>query len=218
MHDSIGSLYEVFPDSQKPDDFPICECCWSDQQKRLLLKRDRRGLTADELSEYAASVFLTVGSPGDFKYFLPRILELSLNDEFVWPDLEVALGKLRLADWYEWPESERAAVLYVLEEKFASLLQEEESYGPTIDEWICALGGCVSDITPYLDQLLKSEAKSHFLSFVEWNYEDWREGRLTNPFWSDAPDNQQRVLEWLNKAEVKRLLSEEYGMVFRDIS
>jgi hypothetical protein len=208
VYDSIQSLYEMFAVFRKPADFPACECCWSNAEKEDLLKRDLAELSEEELSMYAADVFFTVGSVADFKYFLPRILELSVNDQFIWPDPEVVLAKLRLADWNDWPEHERAAVLRVLEEKFVSLLHDEGSDGQAIDSWICALGRSVSDITPYLDQLLEKGAKVHLMNFIEWNYSYLLKGELANPFWADASDNRRRVLAWLNRAEVKRLLND----------
>lgn len=214
MNESIRALYEVFAVYRKPKDILACECCWSDHEMRVVLKIRLSELSEEQLSGYAGSVFLTVGSEADFKYFLPRIFELSVNDEFVWPDPEVVLGKLRLAEWDAWPEHERAAVLRVVEEKFASVLGDEDSDSHTVDSWICALGRCVSDITPYLDQLL--ESRRHMLNFFNWNYEDLQKGKLSNGFWDDAPENRARVLAWLKSAEVKRLLGEEYGMMFHD--
>ena len=216
VNDSIQLLYEVFAGYPKPKDFPTCECCVSDQQMRALLKRKLHELTIEELSGYVMGVFLTVGSVADFKYFLPRIIELVTTRDWL-ADLEpeIALERLRLAGWDEWPERERSAVLRVLEEKYSSLLNDEDSDSFEIDGWICALGQCVPDITPYLDQLLGS---SHVLDFVERNFKSWQVGEeLANPFWREnAPENAARVLAWLNSAEVKRLLSEEYGMVFHD--
>lgn len=214
MNDAIRSLYEAFAGARKPKHFPTCECCVSVQEMRGLLKGKLTELTGEELSGYVMGVFLTVGSLADFKYFLPRIIELALNDELSLFEPEIVLSRLRLAGWDEWPEHERAAVLRVLNEKLSSLLSDEDSDSFVIDGWICALGCCVSDITPYLDQLLGS---THVFDFVESNFKARQErGELANPFWRGAPENAARVLAWLNSAEVKRLLSEEYGMVFRD--
>jgi hypothetical protein len=150
MYQAIESIYEAFANYRKPGDFPACECCISNGEKKLLLDRKLRKLTSDELGNYAADVFLTVGSLADFKYFLPRMMEFSVKEEFSWPTPEVMLGKLKLADWHDWPEIERAPVLSLLEEKFARLPQDANTEGEDIDQWICALGRCVTDITPYL--------------------------------------------------------------------
>ena len=214
MYQAIESIYEAFANYRKPRDFPACECCISIGEKKLLLDRKLRMLTSDELGNYAADVFLTVGSLADFKYFLPRMMELSVKEEFSWPTPEVMLGKLKLADWYDWPEIERAPVLSLLEEKFARLLQDANTEGEDIDQWICALGRCVTDITPYLEPLLQEEHESKLLGVIEWNDSLFDKGKLSSAFWKDAPDNERRAVAWLTQPRVKQLLNEKYGMVF----
>ena len=214
MYETISSVYEAFANYRRPEDFPACECCLSDEEKRLLLRQKLIDLSADELMSYAADAFLTVGSVSDFKYFLPRILDLSVNEKFAWPDPEVVLRKLRLADWDDWPESERAAIINVLAEKFTALLADVNTDGSEISEWVCALGQCLPDVTPYLEPLLEEANENKLLSFIEWNWSSLRKGRLANAFWQEAPENQERVVNWLNRPRVKQLLSEKYGMVF----
>jgi hypothetical protein len=215
MYQAIESIYGAFANYRKPRDFPTCECCISNDEKKLLLDSKLRVLTADQLGNYAADVFLTVGSLADFKYFLPRMLELSVKNEFSWPTPEVMLGKLKLANWYEWPELETAPVCSLLEKKFAHLLQDANIEGQDIDPWICALGRCVPDITPYLEPLLQKEHESKLLGIIEWNHSVFDKGRLGNGFWKDAPDNERRAVTWLTQPRVKELLNEKYGMVFR---
>jgi len=214
MYETIASVYEAFASYSRPKDFPACQCCLSVREKEPLLRRKLMELSADELSGYAADVFLTVGTVQDFKYFFPRILDLSVNEKFGWPDPQVVLGKLRLADWDHWPESERAAVINLLREKFARLLEDENTDGSDIDKWVCALGRCVPDVTPYLEPLLEEANENKLLSFIEWSWSALSKGKLASAFWEEAPDNQQRVVTWLNQPRVKRLLSEKYGMVF----
>lgn len=186
----------------------------SDEEKAYLLKHPLRELEADKLSSYAADSFLTIGSTNDFKYFLPRILELSVREEFLWPDPEVVFGKLQLAHWEQWPEDERAAILELIKDKFDALLQGTETDSSKLDEWICALGHCVPDITPYLNQLFEGTHKDKLWGFVEWNLSAFTEGKLDNSFWKDVSLNKQRVLDWLNQDKIKTLLSERYGMKF----
>jgi hypothetical protein len=140
VNESIQRLYRLLSKYEKPNDFPACACCISEEAKAVLLSRRLNVLTEAELGEYAADVFLTVGGVEDFKYFLPRILELSVREELYWPDPEIVLGKLKLADWAEWPEDERAAVLEVLQDKFDALIADPDAHGQDIDQWLCALG------------------------------------------------------------------------------
>ena len=110
MEQLINRLYTAFAKYAKPCDFATCECCLSADEKTVLLTTPLRELRADQLSEYAADVFHTVGEVPDFKYFLPRILEVAVNDQFLWPDPEVVTRKLSLAQWRDWPTEEQNAV------------------------------------------------------------------------------------------------------------
>lgn len=214
MEERISQLYEVFKRYDRPKDFPACECCLSREKKALLLRSTLDELGADDLGSYAADVFFTVGSLADFKYFLPRILDLAVHQEFSWPDPEVSLAKLRLAEWENWPEEERTAILNLLQEKFRYLLDEPKMCGLDIDRWVCALGQCVSDITVYLDQLFDPGRDEKLWGFIESNLSIFTKNKLANAFWDSAPEGEQQARDWLNRPEVKALLSDRYGMRF----
>ncbi len=214
---TIQRLYQVFSKYGKPNDFPACKCCLSDEEKALMLSRRLSDLSADDLGNYAADVFLTVGSSSDFKYFLPRILELSVREEFLWPDPEVALRKLNLANWVNWPQDERTAVLEVLQKKFNALVDNPDANGQDIDQWICALGQCVEDITPYLEQIFRAGGDK-LQGFVEWNLSAFTKGKLGSAFWEANSGNEQKVLAWLNQPRVKAIVVDRYGCDSRDPS
>jgi hypothetical protein len=98
------------------------------------------------------------------------------------------------------------------------VIQSDHLDGFNIDEWVCALGQCVPDVTPYLDQLLDEALEENLMHFVELNLTVVNEGKLSNSFWPDAPENAARVMSWLNSRRIKQLLYEKFGMVFDDTS
>jgi hypothetical protein len=210
----INQLYSIFARYTRPHDFPACDCCMSADEKSVMLTKPIRQLTADELGQYAADAFLTVGELPDFKYFLPRILELAVRSEFVWPDPEVVMGKLPLAQWYEWPTEEQVIVSELLKAKLAALLDDPDSRGSEIDGWVCALGRCLPDPIPFLELFLEPPHQDKLRAFVEHNESLFTKNMLDNPFWSDARENEQRVVRWLNEPAVRAVLSGRYGMVF----
>jgi len=212
MYEEIQAVYKVFATYRKPRDFPACEHCLSATEKKDSLKRKLHELSADELSIYAADAFFTLGDVPDFKYFLPRILELTVNGIW-WLDPETVLAKLRLAEWDNWPANEKAVVLALLNRKFATLLKNPDTKGQDIDTWICALARCLDDITPYLDLLLAEASEDKLLSFIEWNQPALTRGKLSNPFWEPSL-NEQRLREWFKSAPVKQLLTDKYGVIF----
>jgi len=205
-------LYRVFSKYEKPDDFPACKCCISEEAKVVLLSRKLEDLNESELSEYAADVFLTVGTLRDFRYFLPRILELSVGEAFLWPYPQIVLRKLRLAGWAEWPEDERTAVLEVLQDKFEALILSSNAHGQDINQWLCAIGQFVDDLNPYLDQILQADDE-RLSEIVEWNLSAFTKGELGSSFWEPGSTNERRFLAWLNQQpRIKAILSDRYGM------
>ncbi len=68
-------------------------------------------MNAEALGYYASAALTTVGSVGDYKHFMPRILYFATADASH-PGFDPCLvaSKLRLADWDSWPLPERTAV------------------------------------------------------------------------------------------------------------
>jgi hypothetical protein len=214
MEQLINEVYAVFSKYEKPYGFAACECCLSPEEKTALLATPLRELTADQLGGYAADVFFTMGEVSDFKYFLPRILELSVNDQFLWPDPEVVTRKLSLAQWCDWPTEEQTIITDLLKTKFATLVDDPNTDGSETDKWVCALGRCFPNPTPFLAPLLEPRHVDRLLAFIEYNGSLFTKNKLDNPFWKDARDSEQLVVRWLHQPAIKALFSDRYGMVF----
>lgn len=201
MYEEIRDVYKAFATYPKPRALEACDHCWSETDKQDLLSYKLEELTPEQLGKYAFDVFLTVGEASDFKYFLPRIFEITVSDDTWYVDPEVVLAKLRLAEWNDWPQNERTAVETLLNKKFATLINDPNVDGPDIDKWICAFGRCVDDISPYLERLRTEASEEKLLGFVEWNQSALTEGKLANAFW-DSPANERRLLDWFKSGPV----------------
>lgn len=208
----VENIYAVFGDYQKPPQIPACPCCMPENEIGRLHSSKLRDLTADGLSEYAASVFLTVGSLPDYKYFLPRILELSASDDFSWPSPEVVLRSLKLADWQTWPAEEQQAITELLRARLIALLTASEIRDDLIDEWLCGICSCVDDITPYTDIMLLPAHRAGLLAYVEHNLSSLPKNRLLNPFWEEAKEKESAMIQALRNDDVAAYLSSNYGM------
>ena len=57
---------------------------------------------------------------------MPRILDISLHDRSWWPDREVVLGKLTLANWGAWSPSEINALHTLFEAAFDEAVRVPE--------------------------------------------------------------------------------------------
>ena len=76
----------------------------------------------------------TVDHADTFRYFLPRIVELAVENSFI-VDREVVFGKLRYGKWREWPLHEQEAL-----ERFATAVAATfatvEYDVSELDEWV----------------------------------------------------------------------------------
>lgn len=190
---AIDALYATFAAVSKPAIIDGCECCWDAAQAEAILASPLRALTADCLSEYAASVFLTVGDVADFRYLLPRILEIGATTGFSWPDTEVLLGKLKLAGWVDWSEHEQAAIQALLDAWFEKVLSEkpcecaDRIWWHEGDSLLCGLAGAGLDLDPYLSRLLDPAYALQLRALYGMNVDKSSgEVRLRNPFWRDT--------------------------------
>ena len=212
LDQALEKVRFAFSKIPKPVDIPGCEHCLPKHEVDKLLATIPAELSEEVLSPYAGDVFLTVGSDADFAYFWPRILELSVRDKFFWPDPEVALGKLRLAHWEQWPDRLREPVREVIDIKFDDVVKDGDP--DRIDEWLCGIGRCVPDIRPYLERLVNGATRESLLGFINANQSAYSKNKPGNSFWEDAPENSERLVQWLKSSPVKDLLSEAYGMQF----
>jgi len=205
VKNKIENVYEVFANYRRPERIEGCPCCLTDSESKTLHEKKLRELTAEDLKEYTASVFLTVGGLADFKYYLPRILELSLEEELIYPYLGVVFERLKQADWQQWPEEERKVVEALAWEFFAGLIDVPAPKGGDIDEWVRAIGWAVADVNPLLDELLKPGREKALAEFVEWNIEVYT---------AKKPGQGSQLVDWLFQPEVSKIVKDKYGMVF----
>lgn len=107
---SIEKLYDIFAKYQKfsklegstlYDDLET----WNKQLRSKKLK----ALTEDDLSLFAGKVILTWGDENDYRFYLPRILELTA--EFKTPyDIWTLFSRLEDANWKTWKAEEQAVI------------------------------------------------------------------------------------------------------------
>ncbi len=142
----------------------------------------------------------TVGGQSDFRYFWPRIAELSIAGDLL-TDREVVFGKPRYGEDQTWPTVEQTA-LVDLARALGQWLGAESFESSEVSEWVCSIGLLVeglTDIRPLLSPLLESTStgSANLMAFVAWNRPDIeKKHRLANAFWSSAPQSAAAVLEW----------------------
>ena len=154
---AVRQLYEAL-EAPKPQDIEGCPCCISIEQISVLLSTPLHEITLEQMRPYARNVTSTVGNEVDFRYFWPRMAELLVTapsfGQFEEPEL--VLHRLRLADWFNWPEGERHATTQYL----ASLIErlaDEPLFPSEVNAWVCGVSQAIDDVTPLLDGALLHE-------------------------------------------------------------
>ena len=206
---AVERLYAAFADVPRPTEIHYCPCCLTvEEERRLLSPVAVRELPAEVIQPYAADVMLTVGGVDDFRYFLPRILDIACTVGFDWPDLESLATRLRMARWQTWPADEQDTIRDVLKALWAATLAVFPS-DPDVDTVLCAVGNAEDDLEPYLrfwasalDRLTAATQLRDLL--YHGCRSDGRAWRLLNAFW-DGRDSQ--VTAWLSGKELRRALT-----------
>jgi hypothetical protein len=205
---ALADLYATF-ETAPPKEIVGCFCCLDADERKVLLARPLGALTSDQLAPYASSVFLTVGDVNDYRYFLPRILDLSASDLAWWPSPELAVGALARAEWDAWPDVEREAIEAFLRawlDRWASQRLSDRRWGE-IDSLLCGAARAGLDLAPYLERLLASENLEGLRELNALNGEMAENGGGPELFWEEAPDGWRRLKAFLTSSAVRERLS-----------
>src|SRR5580704_4130062 len=191
---AIEQLYAAFADVPKPREISGCPCCLDDKDVDTLLATPRREIRPRDLSSYASSAFLTVGSAADYAYFLPRILEISATDDTWWPEIEVTGCAIRSCGPDFWPavrtDALRCFLLSVISEAIAAGAYDK------LDGWMCAIARMGFDVAPHLEQIAKDSAA--VLAYFEANARCLPKDRLCNAFWERPSAAHDEIVRWFS--------------------
>lgn len=102
-------LYRLFGSYPFPAGMQGCPCCVADEHLRLLRSKPLRQLGSAELDRYVFKAMTTWGTTQDFKYYLPRLLEVYVSGG-QGMELSLILDKLNYAGWRSWPEDEQGLI------------------------------------------------------------------------------------------------------------
>ena len=205
---AIDALYVAFASVPRPKTIEACPCCIEDQELHTLLTRPRRDITPDELSSYASSVLLTVGGEADFRHYVPRIVDILVTVSGWWPNPEVFGARLADANWLDWPEAQCAAVLRVLDARFDEAIAAND--GDALDSLLCGFACAKLDLCSYLARI--ASAPDAVLAVYLHSANEIFERRLNNPFWDDAPEGRQLVVDWFYSTDISLLILKTYGV------
>ncbi len=202
LRPAVKSLYQAFRRRGKAPIPRGCPCCTTPLEFEHLASKPLSHLSATDLERYARRAMTTVDHTDTFRYFLPRIVELSVEGAFL-VDREVVFGKIRYGNWHEWPIPEREAL-----ERFSKAIAATFAvtmYDPwELDEWVCALGQFVDDLPELLAPILTrtSAARANLASLIQHNTNEFGAIELVNAFWEEC-HNADPLKLWLGRPDVR---------------
>jgi len=205
---AICDLYAAFSDMPRPLQIEFCPCgCTKPEEVARLLAAPLRELCFSDLANYSFSAMTTQGSVEDFRYFLPRLFEGIASEPYDY-NPEILFGKLRYADWKDWPESQKNAVKEYLRALWFSALttfpiEEKLPAFCEIESMLGSIAQTGEALSPYLqrwDGIQCTAADEHLVQFVTMYGADFAEGRtLSFAFWENSQTQAQEIRSWLLK-------------------
>jgi hypothetical protein len=214
LHPQIEELYAAFGPEPKPATIEACRCCLDDKEVRELVRTPLREIHPDLLRRYAGKVFLTVGSNADFRYFLPRILEVSLTYSSWLVDRELVGRSIGSHGWSEFNEAQQLALEQTAQVGFKTLLRqvnggEDESSASDLDSWLCCASHFFNAWSEWLKEI--EERPTVLRLLYEYHSSSLASGRLCNGFWHDSP-RKTEFLAWFLDLQDRGEILKCYGL------
>lgn len=188
----LSRLYQVFSRYRRPTSLRGCPCCTDEETSRALIRGSLRDLSASALSHYAFKALTTWGTLDDYRYFLPRILELTSTGELDC-DTEVTLGKLGYADWSLWPDDEQQAVRSFVSALWCETIRSGKAW--QADAILCGIARSMSDISSFL--ALADSVDPFFRDIYRHKHSRADKRKLTNSFWQHSLPSYEQALTWV---------------------
>ncbi|TSB01473.1 hypothetical protein [Sphingorhabdus contaminans] len=200
LNTALEACYLTFA-APTPSIIEGCPCCISNRGVDVLLTTPLRELTGQQLWKYVSGAFLTIGGEEDFRYFLPRIFDISVHDPANANHPEIVIGKLQLSNWRKWPKTEQSVIEEFLNVWFDwamanDLAEIEEGWLGTDTESV--LCGAARAGIPLRSWLARLEAP--FALPVLSDLKKRFPGELS-AFWEDAPSGLAELSAFLNQSK-----------------
>ena len=160
LKQSIDQLYNVFEKFPLQVNIAGCPCCINDEEKSKLHSKPLDELTQEELRPFLFASQTTIGDENDFKHFLPRILELVIEEDFIgFP--EFIIGHIKYLKFQNWSLAEQDTIKFFLMSWWNyELAKEYEEYMPfyRVVDCITAINQLDDNSINYLEVGLKNKS------------------------------------------------------------
>jgi hypothetical protein len=198
---ALQQAYQVFANLPRPAHLEAAPHRDGDRMLSSLTAAPLRELTGEQIGPYAGCAITTVGSERDYRHFLPRILELAVQEP-VWIGAEppVIAGRLKRADWETWPADQRDAGLLVFQEAFRWAMEAHPNDADA-SNWLCGvatLNASVGELLAVWRHSRSPNAALQLASFATANFGALANDNIFGGYWDDVGAVPRRAIaEWL---------------------
>lgn len=216
---ALAGVYAAFSSYSMSDPFDFCDHCVSAQEVKSIRETPLRDLTFDQLWTIASNIVLTIGGVGDFKFFLPRLIEGSREGAAYY--IETVFTRFRNAGFEAWPSAEQHAVQAYIRSQFEENAESavDGTDGLTnMDDLLCC--ACYAGILPELlvrwTSDVRESARRQLLEWVllAFGLPDDPYAYLDEPRMPLQPNNsyydtsgRNELFTWLKTSEAQKALS-----------
>jgi len=185
-------LYDTFRRYPKPKRVSGSPISVEANDDLTLLQKPLKSLDAKDFGRYPFKAMSTWGTVADFKYFLPRILELSF-DNFTLLNSTTLFSKILSSGWIDWQEDEKKAFeayLLTLWSYATNRLQRNFHKVEVLAEHLPYFGiDCGELVYAWAKEWIEEEEEEHFRDLVLCIESNWIEifyGSKPHGTFSDA--------------------------------
>jgi hypothetical protein len=212
---SIEDAYRVFARFSGPTSVHAAPGYDAAQILKDLTSAPLRELPSDRIGLYATRVLLLMDSDADYRYFLPRILELAAaHGSWVGFDPAVIAKNLAMSEWRSWREIEKKAV----ERVFFAAFEEELLLQGALQDWIVGIALAEMGLQRALDIWLAAPLPNAMIQCADaFRVEAASladKEFLVDGFWAQVPPEiRGRFTSWLTSGPVRRRLRDALPLV-----
>lgn len=172
-----------------------CPCCVSEDDIAALFSTPLSQLPAKNFSHYGWKAMTTWGEENEWKHFLPRLLELSLEaDGPGGLGIEWVGNKFSTVDWRAWPSQEVESLRDFWRE-LISLVAKRGDW-EFVDEWLQELARLGENGDAGLQKWLRNAESPEIIALDNWARE-WDHLDSMLALWMRRPEIEIQWLECL---------------------
>jgi hypothetical protein len=207
--------YKLFSSYKITGKLDVCSCCVSEEEQAELIKTPLEKVSLETLRVYNNSATAEVIDINEFKYFLPRILELIAELKSPSHSVEITLSRISYTSLENWSNAEVAFLRKFMESFFRECLTQYPFIGfENLCNVIIMFSKTNFDITwtvKLWEEVNGLEALMHFIETIDTEIKISRLGKLKidNGF---TDDRMNFLTEWLKDGKTIILFKEKIEM------